>query len=146
MAERPAEVLFYFDEDVLGLAKVLGALRPEITYPGDPGGTIFRKVRPPSPISPGTRDPVWIPEVARRDWVIVTRDAAIARRPAEIMAVRENRARMVAIAGSDARGTWEQLEVVMINWRRLVALAYRPGPYIFTITRTGVPRSVSLSN
>ncbi len=29
-----ATVRFYFDADILGLAKVVGMLRPDVTYPG----------------------------------------------------------------------------------------------------------------
>ena len=35
---KPALVRFYFDADVLGLAKVIDKLRADITYPGDAGG------------------------------------------------------------------------------------------------------------
>jgi hypothetical protein len=35
---RPAQVRYYFDANVLGLAKVVSTLRPDVTYPGDPGG------------------------------------------------------------------------------------------------------------
>jgi hypothetical protein len=35
---RPVRVRFYVDADVLGLAKVLAAIRPDVTDPGDPGG------------------------------------------------------------------------------------------------------------
>jgi hypothetical protein len=34
---RPATVRFYFDADVLGVAKVVAALRSDVTYPGDRG-------------------------------------------------------------------------------------------------------------
>lgn len=144
MPPRPADVRFYFDEDVLGLAKVVGALRPEVTYPGDPGAVIFRRERPPCPIAAGAKDPQWIPAVAQQGWVIVTRDSNIQRRRAEVAAVRDNGARMVAIAGPDARGTWEQLEVLMVNWRRIVAWADEPGPFIYSVTRTGAPRQIDL--
>jgi hypothetical protein len=39
---KPAEVSFYFDADVLGLARVLGRLRSDVTFPGDPGDEIVR--------------------------------------------------------------------------------------------------------
>jgi hypothetical protein len=45
-AAKPANVRFYFDADVLGLAKALANLRPDITFPGDPGGLIHRRRRP----------------------------------------------------------------------------------------------------
>jgi hypothetical protein len=141
---RPADVRFYFDEDVLGLAKVVGALRPEVTYPGDPGAVIFRRERPACPVPAGAKDPQWIPFVAQQRWLIVTRDSNIQRRRAEVAAVRDNGARMVAIAGPDARGTWEQLEVLMVNWRRIQSWADEPGPFIYSVTRTGTPRLVDL--
>jgi hypothetical protein len=42
---------------------------------------------------------------------------------AEIAAVRDNGARMVALAGREAIGTWAQLEVLLTQWRRVEALA-----------------------
>lgn len=31
---------FYVDADILGLGKVLAGIRPDVTYPGDPGGRV----------------------------------------------------------------------------------------------------------
>jgi hypothetical protein len=42
MSLRAAQVRFYVDADILGLGKILGALRNDVTYPGDPGA-VFRK-------------------------------------------------------------------------------------------------------
>jgi hypothetical protein len=75
---KPAVVRFYFDADVLGLAKAISPLRSDMTYPGDPGGTFKRRMRPPCPItSTATPDTVWIPEAARQGWLIITRDSRI---------------------------------------------------------------------
>jgi hypothetical protein len=53
---RPAEVRFYFDADLLGLAKVLARRRPGVTYPGDPGAVINKRQRSPCPVrSPATK-------------------------------------------------------------------------------------------
>jgi hypothetical protein len=94
---KPATVRFYFDADVLGLAKVLVPLRPDMTYPGDPGGVVHRRERPPCIITDrGALDEVWIPQVAREGWLIITRDSRIQERTAELAAVRDNAARMVA--------------------------------------------------
>jgi hypothetical protein len=51
---------------------------------------------------------------------------------------------MVAIAGAHARGMWEQLEVLIVNWRRIRDWADESGPFICSLTRTGTPRSVPL--
>ena len=120
---KPAVVRFYLDADVLGLAHVVAALRNEATYPGDPGAIIKRRERPRCPITdPATRDDVWIPAVASLGWLIITRDSRILQHRAEIAAVKMNRARMVALAGDEARRTWEQLEVLMRHWRAIEAL------------------------
>lgn len=70
-------------------------------------------------------DPDWIPEVTRRDWLIITRDSNIAVNRAEIAAVRDHGARMVAL-GREAIGTWAQLEVLLTQWRRVEALLRSP--------------------
>jgi hypothetical protein len=38
---RAAQVRFYVDADILGLGKILGSLRNDVTYPGDPGAVIL---------------------------------------------------------------------------------------------------------
>ena len=52
------------------------------------------------------KDRIWIPQVAGLEWLIITRDSTIQRYRAELAAVRENNARMVALAGRDATNTW----------------------------------------
>jgi PIN like domain len=134
---RVAKVRFYVDADVLGLAKILVQLRPDVTYPGDPGGVVHKRRREPCPIkSPGLGDQEWIPEVTRHGWLIITRDSNIAVNRAEIAAVRDNGARMVALAGSEAIGTWAQLEVLTAQWRHIEDLLEVPGPFIYSATRT----------
>lgn len=98
---KPATVRVYFDADVLGLAKLICQERSDCTFPGDRGGRIKKRERPPCPISdPATKDPIWIPEVAARGWIIVTRDKAIQDNRAEIDAVRHHGAKMLNLAGA----------------------------------------------
>jgi hypothetical protein len=40
---KPARLQYYIDADLLGLAKILVDLRPDVTYPGDPGGMTRNK-------------------------------------------------------------------------------------------------------
>jgi hypothetical protein len=87
---------------------------------------------------------VWIPETAEHGWLIITRDSQIQEHLALINAVRDSNARMVALVGTDAKGTWEQLEVVMTNWRRIEGLLDEPGPFIYALTRTGGLRRIDL--
>lgn len=134
---KPAVVRFYFDADVLGLAKVVAGLRADATFPGDPGAIVHKRTRPPCPVArPATPDDAWIPVVAREGWLIITRDSRIQHRRAEINAVRDHGARMVALSSRDALGTWQQLEVFMSQWRAIEALHREPAPFIRTASRT----------
>jgi PIN like domain len=136
---KAAQVRFYIDADIRGLGIVLGTLRSDITYPGDTGALIYKRQRPPCPItSPDMLDTDWIPEVARRGWLIVTRDSKIIENRNEIAAVRENGAKMAALNQQDARDKWGQLEVFMTQWRNIEALAVVPGPFIWRVSRTAM--------
>jgi hypothetical protein len=134
---KQAEVRYYVDADVLGLAKVLASLRPDVTYPGDPGGVVRKRSRPPCPITTtDVDDDVWIAIVAARGWSIITRDKAIQRRPAEIKAVRDSGAKMFALTSREQLSVWDQLEIMMSRWRDIDRLSGEPGPFIYAITRT----------
>ena len=51
-------------------------------------------------------DTDWIPDVAARGWLIVTRDSMIIQNRNEIAAIRENNAKMVALNQRDAQTKW----------------------------------------
>lgn len=135
-ALKPATVRFYFDADVLGLAKVINKLRADITYPGDEGGLIHRRLRAACPITTDAPDVEWIPQVAARQWLIITRDNGIQSRGAETEAVLAHGAQVVALAGRDAVRRWDQLEILMCQWRRIEALVGSAAPAIYRATRT----------
>ena len=139
MTPRPAQVRIYVDADIHGLGKILSALRNDVTYPGDPGAVVRRQKRPPCPLTdPAMLDTDWIPKVASRGWLIVTRDSRISERRSEITAVRENNAKMVALNPQDAQTKWGQLEVFMTQWRQIEALINEPGPFIWRVSRTAM--------
>lgn len=142
---KPAIVRYYVDADVLGLAKILTQVRSDVTYPGDPGGPVKGgRVRAPCPIADtAADDEIWIPETARRGWLIITRDRHIQEHRAEIEAVRTSGAGMVNLASDEAKDRFAQLEVLMCQWRRVEAMFDENGPFIYTITRTSC-RVVSL--
>ncbi|GAA4678412.1 hypothetical protein [Phytohabitans rumicis] len=134
---KPAEVRIYVDADILGVGHVLAGLRSDITYPGDTGAVIHKRRRPSCSVTtPATPDPIWIPEATRQGWLIITRDRHIQDHRQEIAAVRQHGARMVALSGVEARSTFDQLEVLMCQWRSIEQLLLKPGPFIYTATRT----------
>jgi 3-methyladenine DNA glycosylase Tag len=83
-------------------------------------------------------DTDWIPQVAARGWLIVTRDSMIIQNRNEITAVRENKEKMAALNQRDAQTKWGQLEVFMTQWRRIEALTSEPGPFIWRVSRTAM--------
>jgi len=128
------------------MAKVVAPLRPDLTYPGDPGATVHKRTRPACPIaSPDVADTDWIPVVAKEGWLIITRDRHIQRHRAEILAVKEYGAKMVALAGNDAMNRWQQLEVLFSRWRQIEPLVERSGPFIYKATRSSL-QAVSLAD
>jgi hypothetical protein len=143
---KPAHVQYYFDADVLGLAKLIVEIRRDATYPGDPGGPVKggRVRRPCTVTNRAAPDEEWIPETAKQNWLIITRDSKIQEHRAEIEAVRVSAARMIALAGPDAVNTFDQLEVLMCNWRAIIQKTEEPGPFIYTATRTGKLKPVPL--
>ena len=136
---RAAQVRIYVDADLLELGKILAVLRNDVTYLGDPGAVIHKRQRAPCPItSPDVRDTDWIPQVASRGWLIITRDSMIIQNRNEFAAVRENNAKMVALNQRDAQNKWGQLELFMTQWRRIEALTSGPGRFIWRVSRTAM--------
>ena len=134
---RLAQVRYYFDADILGLAKLVAGLRADVTYPGDPGGEVRKRHRPPCPITdPATEDLVWIPQVAGKGWSIVTRDRHIRAHPAERDAVIAYNAKLFIIASAKKLDLWHQLEILMIRWRDIERLSKQPGPLMYALYRT----------
>ena len=84
--------------------------------------------------------------MAKRGWLIITRDKQIQSKKAEIDAVRDNGAKMVNLASEDAGTVWAQLEVFMTRWcKDIEPLIGRTGPFICIATRTGAFRPLSLT-
>lgn len=134
MVVRRAEVRSYFDADILGVAHIIAGMRPDCTYPGDPGAVLHKRRRPPCPIV--DKDDVdWLPRVAERGWLIISRDHNIRENPEERRVVRESGARMVALSGHDAGNKWDQLTLLLQRWPQIEALLSEPGPFIYLASR-----------
>ncbi len=130
-------IRFYVDADLLALGKALVAARFDVTYPGDLGDR--RRERPPCPITdPGTHDRVWIPEVAHRGWVGISRDAGITKKPGELALVREHALRLAVLDTRHDRTTWGELRIAAAQWDHLEALTATAGPAVVILTRTSM--------
>lgn len=137
MPLKNAEVRFYFDADILGLAHTVCALRPDCTYPGDPGRKIKRQMRAACSIQdPAMKDRDWIPVVASSGWVAITRDADIQSHLSLLQLVQEYQLRLVTLTGPDAGTPWSQLGIIVPHWHRIEALADRVGPVVVAATKS----------
>ncbi|MBA3741342.1 hypothetical protein [Sporichthya sp.] len=75
---KAPRALYFTDENALGLGKLLlRSGRDDVLFPGHPG-------LPQVPL--GTPDLDWMPVVAHRKLIVITRDKRIRTRPAELAA------------------------------------------------------------
>lgn len=140
-----AIVKYFIDADLRGLAKLACQERTDTTYLGDPGKTIRKRRRPECPIPmTAVKDVDWIPEVAERGWLIITRDRHIQQHTRERHAVRDHGAKMVNFDSADAKTIWSQLEVMLTRWREIEQMLTEPGPFIYGLSRTGSKRKILL--
>jgi hypothetical protein len=80
----------------------------------------------------------WIPEVGRRDWVLITKDQNIRRNPLERAAYEAAGLRGFVVTGTDMGGA----DLAQLLVRSLPGMtrrtAGRRGPLLFTISARGV--------
>ena len=131
MAASPGPV-YFTDENTLGLGKLLRRSgRDDVLHPGD-------EDLPDVPL--GTLDLDWMPIVAERDLIVVTRDKRIRTRPAELRVYREHGIRSVWIGAKQDLGPREQVELFIEHESRLQREITRrgPGPWALAMSPSGV--------
>jgi len=133
---------FHFDADTIGLGKVLAAVRDDVTYPGEPGGMVRNRYRPPCPVTdPAALDRDWIPVIAQAGLTVISRDRRIQRRPAELAAVQQHGLKLVVITAKDQLRLWNLLEIVVGQWRAIERVHDEvDGPFIYALTRGALRR------
>ena len=138
---KQAEVRYYFDADIIGLGQIFCKLRSDCTYPGDLGGVVYKRQRPKCVVEKTeVPDADWIPQVTEQGLIIITRDNQIQRHVAEVQAVRKYKARMVVLPGKKAGNKWNQLEILMIQWREIEKLQKESGPFIYQASRSNLKK------
>ncbi len=78
------------------------------------------------------RDEVWLRDAGKHGWVVLTKDDAIRRRPAEREALVQAGVRVFCLTTAQLRGE-EQLARFVENRHRIVQRARNPGPYIYGV-------------
>jgi hypothetical protein len=84
-------------------------------------------------------DEVWLRDAGRKDWIVLTKDDAIRRRPAERDALTQAGVRVFCLTSAQLRGA-EQTERFVKNRHRILRQANKPGPYIYGVYESGLRR------
>ena len=84
-------------------------------------------------------DEVWLRDAGENDWIVLTKDDAIRRRPAERDALTEAAVRVFCLTNRHLRGV-EQTERFIRNSHRILRQARKPGPYIYGVYEHGLKR------
>lgn len=87
-----------------------------------------------------TPDAVWLAEVGRRGWIVMTRDQNIRRRPNELAAVREARIHLFALTSGNLSAA-DTAALVVRAWPAIRrAVADHSPPALWSVTRRGEVR------
>jgi hypothetical protein len=85
----------------------------------------------------GTADTEWLRVVGKEGWLLLSRDRAIRRRPAEINSYRRNAVGGFVLGGKKMSG-WSIVEQIVRNWRKIKEMASNTKrPFLFRIPPRG---------
>lgn len=128
---------FFVDENDLALGRALDAEHGDVVYPGHPD-------LPEVPR--GALDDDWLPVVAEKRLVVITRDKKIRYRPAEKRAWVEHGVRGFVLTGKKSQTTADSKAILDRHWPTIeAALDDEPdGPWMRSVTEREV-RSIPLS-
>jgi hypothetical protein len=131
MAEGPGP-LYFTDENALGLGKLLRRSgRDDVLYPGH---------EDLSEVALGMADLDWMPVVADRGLIVLTRDKHIRTRPAELRAYLEHGIRSVWIGAKQDLGPRDQFDLFIRHESRLLREIVKrgAGPWALAMSPSGV--------
>ena len=87
--------------------------------------------------APGTEDTVWLPEIGRRGWCLLTTDARIRTNYLEREAVRRNQVRMFFFSRNNLGGQEMAVAITRAIPTILRLLSNQPAPFTASINRSG---------
>lgn len=123
---------YFTDENLLGFGKLLRRRgRDDVFFPGLPE-------LPEIPL--GTPDLKWMPLVAAKGLVVITRDKHIRSRPAELRAYLEHGIRSVWMGAKQDLGPIAQVELFLTHEARLrrEIIKRGAGPWALALSVSGV--------
>ena len=84
-------------------------------------------------------DETWLRDAGARNWIVLTKDDAIRRRPAERDALIKAGVRVFCLTNAQLRGA-EQTVRFVNNRHRIIRQARKPGPYIHAVYAKSIRR------
>src|SRR5262245_39901932 len=87
--------------------------------------------------APGTKDAVWLPDIGKRGWVLLTKDKRMRFRYAEILAIVNHGVRAFVLTGGNMKATdmAQSFLAAMPKMKRI--LAKTRTPFVASVTRAG---------
>jgi hypothetical protein len=124
---------FFVDENDLALGKVLAEHHGDVVFPGHAD-------LPEVPR--GALDDEWLPVIAARRLVVITRDQRIRYRPVEKRVWVEHRVRGFVLTGRKSQSTADSLSVLEQQWARIEAIVTNEpdGPWMYAVTSADLRR------
>jgi hypothetical protein len=119
MSADPQNLRFYVDENIMGVGKALAIARKDTVHPG-------HRLIPE--VQPGSLDTEWIPLVASRGLVVISRDRHIRTRPGEVALLREYGLRVFWIGGKRDLNNWDNLVRLVRRWPDIESVIAQQGP------------------
>lgn len=77
-------------------------------------------------------DTAWLTRAGEQEWIVLTKDARMRYRPAELQAISDARLRVFCLASARLTGS-EQAERIRRNLNRMVVRVRCPGPWIDSV-------------
>jgi hypothetical protein len=84
-------------------------------------------------------DQRWLRDAGANGWIVLMKDDAIRRRPAEREALTEAGVRAFCLTNAQLRAA-EQTARFVNNQHRIIRQARKPGPYIYGVYQRGIRR------
>jgi len=131
MTAVASKLRFFVDETSLGVGKALAAARKDVIHVGHP-------LIPDVPF--GALDIEWIPAVAARGLVLLSRDRHMRTNPAEREQLRAAGLRTFWVAGKKDLNSWDTLVRLVHRWGDIerIVLERGPGPWFMSINEHSV--------
>lgn len=118
---------FFFDANLIGVARVMEQTHDRIVYPGHSDW----------PLNQEEGDDVWLPLVGDRGWCAIFRDQRIRYRRTERAALERHRVRSVVIATRQNLTIAENVDLLEEYWSG-VEETFASEPALYHLTSAGV--------